>query len=675
MRRLHHYIRALFLFGFLLVPTGSVFADLASERQALEPRVEFSFRPGTERAIGVTEFWVPLAQDTYDGYVLYGDVRAMDDSQDNAEFNAGLGYRQMVDDGIWGAHLWYDRRLTSSGSKFNQVTLGGEWFSDDWDFKVNGYLPLNKDKTHERENPNGTAAQFSGNQILVNTNQSIVEEALVGLDLELGYRVPFMDAYTDSTRIYAAGFHFNGDKANNVTGWRTRVSSDITENIQLGARFQSDSVRGSQGFLEFTIRLPFGNKQSYKRQGLWARMDESPERDIDIVSNEEVIDAGNSVALVNTETNTVQNVIHVDNTAAGGGTGSNESRFNTLVAAEAAAGANDIIYVHSGDGTNTGMNAGIALNDSGQKLIGAGTNFTLSDFGLGTSSGIGTGSDILIGAGTAPVIGNAGGDGITITADDITVAGLTVNAAADDGIFADYTTGQDFSLVIRDMILSNSVGDGLDLRTSANSGITLDMRDSTFSSNGAFGAFLFLRGNGTGKATVVNNNFTLNTRDGYRSSGRDNFSFTSVLEGNTAHMNTEAGFNLRSEGAGQNFHTVRGNTASSNITFGVVSRQISGDLQLLFENNIVTSNATGVFIDDDSAGTNMVVDFGGGSLGSSGQNQISGSTGVDIRVDLDGDELKAENNWWGVNTGLAGGKLTLDAGSTIDTDPFLTEVP
>jgi hypothetical protein len=57
--------------------------------------------------------------------------------------------------------------------------------------------------------------------------------------------------------------------------------------------------------------------------------------------------------------------------------GTIESPFNTLLAAEAASAPNDVIYVFTGDGTDTGMNSGIALK-RGQQLLGAGINQTMA---------------------------------------------------------------------------------------------------------------------------------------------------------------------------------------------------------------------------------------------------------------------------------------------------------
>lgn len=381
-------MRSVNIFSILLMT--SFFTPSAFAAAPLQARGELNWALGSERSILMTEFWVPLAQD--ERSVLYGDYRMMGDDQDNREFNAGLGYRWMTDApilgaGVAGVHGWFDRRHTDRGSTFNQVTAGAEWYGDVIDLKLNGYFPLNDKKTHTQANPNGTNRGFVGNQIVVNTDQSVVEEALIGMDIELGYNVPYLKEYTDSTRIYGGFYHFEGNQAQSVSGWRARVASDITADIEIGARFQSDDVRGSQGFLEATIRFPFGQKKSYQKEGLRARLDESPERDIDIVSGEKITDDGTNKPLINALTGTAQTVFHVDNTAAGGGDGSAETPFDTLAAAAGAAGEGALIYVHRGDGTTTGQANGITLNDNGQMLVGAGSNLNFSGGRFGTSNG------------------------------------------------------------------------------------------------------------------------------------------------------------------------------------------------------------------------------------------------------------------------------------------------
>jgi len=260
----------------------SYFANKAKQKK-LKPRVELNHRYSNDRAITMSEFWVPLIQDTQGDSVLFGDVRLVGDTGSNQEFNAGLGYREIVTapilgEGIAGAMLWYDRRFTNRGSKFNQLTASGEWLGEQYDVRVNGYIPFNDSKTHTQANTNTTASGFVGNQIFVNTDQSVVEEALPGVDVEVGTRINALDKLTDSTRIYAGGYHFEGDRTEDVTGVRARIASDITSDIQLGARYQYDDVRDSQAFVEATIRFPFKSKKSFKQDGLRSRLDECQNR-------------------------------------------------------------------------------------------------------------------------------------------------------------------------------------------------------------------------------------------------------------------------------------------------------------------------------------------------------------------------------------------------------------
>lgn len=408
-------------------------------------RVETNIRAGNERSIYMTEFWVPFAQS--DNSVLYGDLRMMGDNQENREGNLGVGYRQITDApilgrGVAGTNAWLDRRITARGSKFNQITLGGEWLGEDFDLRANGYIPLSDKREIEIPNANPQGPALSGTGIVVDTNGTVLEEPQYGLDLELGLELgqhfDFIKDNTDSFRVYGAGYYFNGDNTDDVAGWRTRFTADVSQNIQIGARFQRDDERGSQGFLEATFRFPFGSKRSYRKEGLRARLDESPERDIDIVTGEQVTDTGDRVQVLNQTTGAAQEVLHVDNTAAGGGNGSAENPFNTLADAQAASSAHTIIYVTQGDGTGTNQDQGIALNQTGQQLIGSGTNFVYDSGRFTTANGANPTSILIASATTAPVIGNvnAGQDGVTITADNVTVAGLTIdnNNTGRDGI-------------------------------------------------------------------------------------------------------------------------------------------------------------------------------------------------------------------------------------------------
>lgn len=442
----------------------------AAADEPLKGRAEINWRMGHERSILMSEVWAPIMQD--EEGVLFGDLRVMGDDQESREGNLGLGYRRIVTmpvlehEGVAGVNGWIDRRKTERGSQFYQVTAGAEWLGESIDLRLNGYIPLSSEREIEIPNADPQGPSFSGTGIVVDTNGRILEEPQHGFDVELGWEVgsqiDFIRDNTDSLRVYGGAYYFNGDKTEKIAGWRTRIAADMTEDVQLGARFQRDGERGSQGFIEATIRFPFGHKKSYRKEGLRARLDESPERDIDIVTGSQVTDAGDRVPVLNTVTGQPQEVLTVDNTAAGGGDGTAERPFNTLAAAEAAASAHTIIYVSRGDGTSANQDQGISLNKTGQQLIGSGADF-IYDRGLfATANGRTPTSYVIAKAGAAPIIGNTNplGDGVRITADEITVSGVIVDngGTGRDGIVveADGAAASARNTAIQNVTVQNS---------------------------------------------------------------------------------------------------------------------------------------------------------------------------------------------------------------------------
>lgn len=292
----------------------------------------------------------------------------------------------------------------------------------------------------------------------------MLEEPQHGFDIELGLELGQYSAFvknnTDSFRLYGGGYYFDGDHTENIAGWRGRFTADVTQNVQVGARFQRDDERGSQGFLEATFRFPFSAKKSYREEGLRARLDEAPERDIDIVTGDVVTDTGDRVAVVNKETGAAQEVLNVDNTAAGGGDGSAESPFNSLTAAAAASSAQTVIYVKAGDGTDTNQDQGIALNKEGLQLVGSGSDFVYDGGKFSTANGKSPTSIVIAAASSAPVISNSNvnGDGVTVAADNVVIAGITVDGAGRDGIVveADGAAASAQNVVIENVTLQNN---------------------------------------------------------------------------------------------------------------------------------------------------------------------------------------------------------------------------
>lgn len=452
MRRISAGIALVFLFSS---------AALAGEE--LKGRAEINWRYGDERSVLTNEFWMPVHQD-YDR-VLYADLRLMRDDQDNHEGNLGIGYRQtaflpLLGEGVAGGHAWLDRRITQRGSAFHQVAAGAEWLGDSVDLRLNGYFPLSGGKEYSVPNASPQGPVLAGTGIFVDTDATLLEEPQHGLDMELGWNAgrhfDFVNTRMDSLRLYGGGYYFNGEHTREMLGWRMRFTADITQDVQAGARFQRDDERGSQGFLEATVRFPFGHKKSYRLQGVRARLDESPERDVDIVTGDVLADPGDRVPVLNRASGQEQEILHVDNSAPGGGDGSAENPFNALADAQAAASAYTIIYVKRGDGTDTNQDQGIVLDKTGQRLVGSGTDFVYDSRLFVAANGADPVSSILVAPATAaPVISNTNvnGDGVRISADDVAVMGVEVAGANRDGIVveADGAAASAQGIEIRDV--------------------------------------------------------------------------------------------------------------------------------------------------------------------------------------------------------------------------------
>lgn len=470
---IYHRLLSATAITFLLVATPATAQENAAMSE-FKPRIEGSVRAGTERSIAVTEIWVPLAQD-YDR-VLYGDIRYMGDDQENREGNVGIGYRQMVGERIYGGHAWIDRRETENNSLFYQTTLGTEVIGKNVEFRGNVYIPLSDSRTFPASGSNGDPF-LAGSGIFVQTPDLLTEEPQKGLDLELGVRIPAFTQSVDSIRVYGGGYAFRGDESEDVTGVRTRLTVDINSTVSVGARYQHDDVRGSQTFLEATIRFP--GKKSFRQDGLRARMDESPERDIDIVTGAKKA-PGAIAPVLNVESGQVQRVLYVDNNAGAGGTGTTDNPFNDMATAQASIANHDVLYIKSG----TGNYGTLAVNARENiQIIGEGSDFVYDTGRFTVGNGLYTSAKLLRAAGAAPVISGAG-DGISIADSNwVMISGVDVTGASGNGIYA-LRSG---NLHIQDTVLTGNTQSGLLIDTNGVAGGSIVLRDIVASDNDAHG--------------------------------------------------------------------------------------------------------------------------------------------------------------------------------------------
>jgi hypothetical protein len=308
-------------------------------------------------------------------------------------------------------------------------------------------------------------------------------------------------------------------------------------------------------------------------------------------------------------------VWYVKNNGAAGN-GQSQSPFNTLAAAAAASTANDILFVHFGDGLSTGQNAGIALKD-GQRLFGEAAGLTVNSQSLFT-------------AGSRPLITNSGAPAVTVASStangirtNIVVKGVAVSVTgAAHAVDITSANAAALSATVDDVTVAGTAnGHGVHIGAGNSSTTTVTVQNSTIisaSANGIDAAstagsmLLALNGNTiTATATGINVNGA-----GGGSATITSFASNTVTpaNGGTGVAVASATFDSTPGGA---FQTVSGGStvvgASGNGAggSGLVLTNVSGDLS---------------FADLD-----LYADAGTG-LRASGPTPYTGSAGLQLTV-------------------------------------------
>jgi parallel beta-helix repeat protein len=441
-----------------------------------DPWIETGAQVSSARAIGDADLFVPLSQDS--DTLLFADIRGMFDSQDAAEGNFGLGLRQMLPSG-WniGAYGYFDLRRSSYGNRFQQVTLGAEALSEQFDLRANIYLPVGQSEvymdngTSTSVGPQTSDAIISGGSLAIR-HQSVqttttsyeVEKALAGVDAEVGVRLPVFEPGSGfDLRAFAGGYYFDGSDVDPVAGPRARlelVADDLAglPGVKLtgGVVYQHDEVRGDQWIAQARLRIPLQPPSEPRDKGdvMARRMTDAIMRDVDIVSNSSQVSTATDETLTSTEAAVsdwndaaVTSFTQIDGTSQDGA---------DLQAALDAAGTGVIVLVNGTVSTT----AGIILNE-GQTVLGGGTVLRLRGATSGTevewttggaSGGISGSSSALVQMGDDSFLGG-------ISVDNLSTAGGSVAINAADGA------------VLQDVDVTSQAGG---IRASGVSGFTID---------------------------------------------------------------------------------------------------------------------------------------------------------------------------------------------------------
>ncbi len=304
--------------------------------------IEFTAKPGSDRSIAKGDLFVPIQQD--EESLLFGNIKANFDDQSYKEGNIGLGIRKIFDNWVMGGWVYYDWKESSTDNSFDQMTVGGEFLSNDWDIRANAYFAEKKVKDSDR----ASIVELNGNQIQARLGE---ERALSGLDFEFGKKLPLLK----DSRVFIGGYHYDANGFEKVSGPKLRLEMKFDDlplfsslskesHLVMGAEYTEDSVRGSESFGLVRLRIPFGGKTNNKKRNLSSlekRMMETVRRDDDIITSERQGDA--LMSLYNPKTGLVINHVEtVNSSTANVANIVSNAGDNSLIIADGSQGVIDI---------------------------------------------------------------------------------------------------------------------------------------------------------------------------------------------------------------------------------------------------------------------------------------------------------------------------------------------
>jgi Inverse autotransporter, beta-domain len=510
-------------FGVL---TGPAIADAGLGAGALpnwEPWVEAggTVSNKTDRAEAVG--WAPLVQD--EDQLLFVEARGKLFEGGTEEGNFALGYREMRSDG-WNLGVWggYDIRTSENGNTFHQVAGGVEALSPNWDVRLNGYYPLDDQKSVGNASASSSTATTTtgptldlvGSQLFfvrggattttTSTTAAGFDLAAWGVDGEVGRRAPLeewfdwvapvdegIDLFNHEARVYLGGFYFDNSLfPDAIWGPRLRAEwrlNDVIEalpgsRLTLETEAQYDDVRKDQFEIGLRLRIPVGapGRGSSTRSAQSARMMEALERDTDIVTQSRAGSTSTSVTSVDLPT-TLEAVkdpttnVNLDQVVFVNAPGTSQVT---------GAGANSLIVLQGENGT-----FGQTILSADQTIIGGTQNLVVE----GRTTGV---QDTYVAPGAAATINvTAEADAVRV-ASNTHVTGLTISSdgsASTDGINIPNAVTNVF---INNNVLQNLGGRGLEV--DANSQFTFT--NNTVTTVGPFSAADI----GAGVTAVITNN-------------------------------------------------------------------------------------------------------------------------------------------------------------------------
>jgi nitrous oxidase accessory protein NosD len=249
------FFRSIIISGVAAASTSAVAQD-----RSFVPYGEVSITGGSESINGSLGLLVPFA--IGDASVLFGDLNARLANGGVLAGSLGFGLRSLMENG-WtlGGYAYYDYFESERENTFHQLGFGIEALSQDLELRANVYAPVGGNRA--REDSESEIAVEDGRLVF----RQGYEQALAGVDAEVGYRLPIFRADDPAQlRVYGGAYYYDGAGIDALPGVSARAEFTVTSlpgvtagsSLTLGAEVSYDRETELAGAIVARLRVPLG---------------------------------------------------------------------------------------------------------------------------------------------------------------------------------------------------------------------------------------------------------------------------------------------------------------------------------------------------------------------------------------------------------------------------------
>lgn len=679
--------------------TGTLRPSSTSQVDNLKvlPRIGAGFTTtgaGYQEPFFSVEGFAPLQQRPSNNLTfLEGKVLVFTDSTIGTNLILGQRFYSPSRNRILGGYISYDVRDTGN-VLFHQIGAGFERLSDDWDVRVNAYLPVGNTREQTSES---LSNPFFQQNFLLATQSRQFETAMGGVDVEAGGRL--LRLGNGDLRGYAGVYYYAAAQSDSGFGVKGRLEARPNDHLKLGLSVQHDPIFDTRVVFSLGINVPGTRPRGVSNSSTLARLGESVTRTATITVDEQ--QQNEVISLTNPKTGAPWQFRHV-RLGAEAGDGTFENPAGTVQDALNTAQPDDIVYVQAG--TNPGIPAfqipdrisvlsvappqtidtvefsSVQLPLSGSGVlpevtgtVTMGNDTKLSGFAIANTTGnaiqgerirnitiqenritnpTGQGINLIDVAGTNAIannsITNSGLEGIFIqasgtTQQDITASSNTINGSGRSGIFVQGAENAQQTFTASGNQVTGTIGQGIFAQVSGTATQQLTFSNSTITnisrgSDGTGGQGIFVQAAENSQQQITANSNTLSNSEGQgifvQASGtttRQGFTAT----GNTVNNSAGQGIFVQASGTTTQQLTIDNNTVNS-TQLGSDGTGGQGIFVQTAENAQQQLSANNNTV-SDSAGQGIFVQASGGTQTFTAKgNSVTNSTGQGVFVQASG---------------------------------------